>query len=488
MAAHKPWPQFIAVTLAILLVAACGEPATEPARAPTALPPAATAVPPTATPVLPTAPAPVPTEGAAAGGRLQPLASAACRDLAGAMSETLGIAGETAEAPFEDPLSGETGAGCRTTITASGRQFESAVPLTGGAAQVLVSLGWEPDARYAAGGPGASLAGYRRAGALCLLAVTSEPAEGAQCGSDEPFLACWERLAPEQRAYRATLDCVQGASAAPPQPEPEAVRIQFAPGATSAEVQGRLAPGAVDRYVLAAVARQEMTVKLSTTSGEVAAILAIWGADGTVLISDHADATTWQERLPLTQDYYIDVRSVVQETVDYTLAVSIPPAAGGFSPIAQCAFAGSGATLSFASQRLNFTCPPEGDREVGLLGDVVPGEQGWAMEKVVLVHTDSGFAIESSARVLITHIDLADGTRCAFGGTGAGLAFGGRRLAFTCPPQGEHEAGLLGTPVAGEAGWEIEKVMIVHTDAGWSLQSSEIVPIAALTVRPAATP
>ncbi len=113
------------------------------------------------------------------------------------------------------------------------------------------------------------------------------------------------------------------------QPEPEAKRIQFAPDAISAQVQGSLAAGGSDRYVLSAIAGQEMTVNLSDSSAGVNAILVIWGVDGTVLISDHADATTWVGELPFTEDYYIAVKSVVQAPVDYVLEVIIPPATSG---------------------------------------------------------------------------------------------------------------------------------------------------------------
>ena len=128
------------------------------------------------------------------------------------------------------------------------------------------------------------------------------------------------------------------------QPEPEPTRIQFAPGAISTQVQGSLAAGRSDRYVLSAMAGQEMTVNLSDSSAGVNAILVIWGADGTVLISDHADATTWVGRLPSAQDYYINVRSVAQDSVDYTLEVLIPPATSGLTPNAPCAFAAKPAT------------------------------------------------------------------------------------------------------------------------------------------------
>ena len=53
--------------------------------------------------------------------------------------------------------------------------------------------------------------------------------------------------------------------------------------------------------------------------------LIIWGADGTVLISDHAGATTWSGAVPSKQDYFISVRAVGGAAATYTLKVTIPP-------------------------------------------------------------------------------------------------------------------------------------------------------------------
>lgn len=77
---------------------------------------------------------------------------------------------------------------------------------------------------------------------------------------------------------------------------------------------------------------QEMTVDLLNNSGNVLtpdlASLVIWGADGTVLISSHADAVTWTGELPITQDYLIDVKSISSANVPYILEVIIPPQSG----------------------------------------------------------------------------------------------------------------------------------------------------------------
>ncbi|HSJ57664.1 MAG TPA: hypothetical protein VLC95_10810, partial [Anaerolineae bacterium] len=105
----------------------------------------------------------------------------------------------------------------------------------------------------------------------------------------------------------------------------DVTRIQVAPGATSASLQGTLAAAGSHRYVLRAAGGQTMTVDLTYPSGE--ALLIIWGADGDVLISDHAETRHWTGTLPSTQDYYVDVRaSAASTTVNYTLQVTIPPA------------------------------------------------------------------------------------------------------------------------------------------------------------------
>jgi hypothetical protein len=100
-------------------------------------------------------------------------------------------------------------------------------------------------------------------------------------------------------------------------------RISFAPGGTSASVQGTTATPGLDRFVIRALGGQTMTVSVSAAQGPV--ILIIYGADGNVLISDHAGATSWSGLLPTTQDYFVDTRSVGDAVVDFTLQVTIPP-------------------------------------------------------------------------------------------------------------------------------------------------------------------
>ncbi|UCC75913.1 MAG: hypothetical protein JSW37_10385 [Anaerolineales bacterium] len=70
------------------------------------------------------------------------------------------------------------------------------------------------------------------------------------------------------------------------------------------------------------------------------------------------------------------------------------------------------------------------------------------------------------------------GLRCGFAGTGATLAFAGKRLNFTCGEVAGNEVGLLGDAAPGDSGWEIEKATMTRTEAGFAVQSTEMVWVA----------
>ena len=106
-------------------------------------------------------------------------------------------------------------------------------------------------------------------------------------------------------------------------PAPAAKRITFATGGISATVSGTTRAVDVDHWVIAALGGQTMSVNLIVPPGGQAALV-IYGADGTVLISDHASAMQWNGPLPKTQDYFIDVKPETG-AVSYTLQVTIPP-------------------------------------------------------------------------------------------------------------------------------------------------------------------
>jgi hypothetical protein len=94
-------------------------------------------------------------------------------------------------------------------------------------------------------------------------------------------------------------------------------------------VYGDVAAGGINHYVLTAMEGQTMTLNLRDRADEMlamdTAVLVVWGADGTVLISNNADAVTWTGDLPSTQDYFVDVLSVTDHSMPYTLEFVIPP-------------------------------------------------------------------------------------------------------------------------------------------------------------------
>ena len=104
-------------------------------------------------------------------------------------------------------------------------------------------------------------------------------------------------------------------------PPPQAIRIQFAAGSTSAVIDGNIQAGQTVYYVLKASATQTMSVKISSPNGDV--YLGVLGADRTVLLPSSNLDTIWSGTLPTTQDYYLSLTS--SSTTSYTLSVNIPP-------------------------------------------------------------------------------------------------------------------------------------------------------------------
>ncbi len=101
------------------------------------------------------------------------------------------------------------------------------------------------------------------------------------------------------------------------------VRITFAPGSTTAQLQATIPPNTSVHFVIRALAGQTMTLDTTAAQGQVIAI--VYGADGTVLQSDHAGAPDFSGNLPITQDYLIHLRSVGAAAAIVTLDVTIPP-------------------------------------------------------------------------------------------------------------------------------------------------------------------
>lgn len=130
---------------------------------------------------------------------------------------------------------------------------------------------------------------------------------------------------PAPTAVPPTLEPIAPTPTSAEAPTPVPQRIPFNPGSATQAVQGNLAVVGVDRWVLNLAAGQTLQAQLIPNQGQV--ILAVWGADGTVLMSDHAGAPAFDGDIPSAQDYYIDVVNVAQNNVAYTLQVTAQTAA-----------------------------------------------------------------------------------------------------------------------------------------------------------------
>lgn len=100
------------------------------------------------------------------------------------------------------------------------------------------------------------------------------------------------------------------------------VRISFAPGAISAQVQGTTGNGRIVTYLLKASGGQTMTANL--TAPPNSAGITIYGLDdGQPLIRSQSGATSFNGPLPATQDYVIQVVPFGNTTVNFTLDVTV---------------------------------------------------------------------------------------------------------------------------------------------------------------------
>ncbi len=98
-------------------------------------------------------------------------------------------------------------------------------------------------------------------------------------------------------------------------------RIEFSPGATSAQVQGDLAARESHDYILTALAGQTMNVVITSPGGNV--LLTIVGADGIPLTNGlMSGASAWRGQLPATQDYIIRALGT-EQPAPYTMEITI---------------------------------------------------------------------------------------------------------------------------------------------------------------------
>jgi hypothetical protein len=115
--------------------------------------------------------------------------------------------------------------------------------------------------------------------------------------------------------------------APPTPPQPAVERINFAPGAVSATVNGSINASSTKRYVLRALAAQQMTVQTNSTGPFQ---LTVSGANGQNFGTVNANQSLTVQ-LPRSQDYYITLQSPTDvPTANYTLRVTV--VGGGSSP------------------------------------------------------------------------------------------------------------------------------------------------------------
>jgi heat shock protein HslJ len=136
------------------------------------------------------------------------------------------------------------------------------------------------------------------------------------------------------------------AATATPAPTPVPERIRFDTGETSATVSCDLEPSESDLYVLRILGGQTLNADLSFDAGE--ATLVVWGADGDILLSEQANATTFSGAVPSSQDYYIMVVGNPDAASEYELEINVPPL--GVTPQPTLT-----ATLAPVAVRINFS-------------------------------------------------------------------------------------------------------------------------------------
>ena len=97
--------------------------------------------------------------------------------------------------------------------------------------------------------------------------------------------------------------------------------VNFAPGATSATLDGSTVNGYLYSYSLACSAGQTMTASLNVPSST--ATLDVYGISSGTFLNPSAQANTWSGTLPQTQDYVIEVIPTNGLVVNYSLTVSV---------------------------------------------------------------------------------------------------------------------------------------------------------------------
>ncbi len=134
-----------------------------------------------------------------------------------------------------------------------------------------------------------------------------------------PNVAVRETLSFEGDDYRVTRDDFVWTPTG--EVKPERIPLQFAPGASSATVSGKLYEDFDDRYALVAQAGQTMTVDVRATSGTLSRVSV--DEDGDPLDGPDRTSYHYRGRIPKSGATTITVQGGVPKTTTYTMIVAI---------------------------------------------------------------------------------------------------------------------------------------------------------------------
>lgn len=142
----------------------------------------------------------------AAGSGYLPVSDAVCQTIQEVASQSVALPFDMqTNAPFTDPVSGETGAGC--TLTANNTHDQTFDQATIMSLLLNSFQGWEVQNAYQADGPTGTATALTRDMALMLVSVNWSPAPGIECPADQPISAC--NLTPEQKSYTIQIQVAQ---------------------------------------------------------------------------------------------------------------------------------------------------------------------------------------------------------------------------------------------------------------------------------------
>lgn len=143
---------------------------------------------------------------AATGTGYVPLGWETCQTLSLKLAEKLGVPTTVAVAPFVDYVTQKSGQGCQISARGGGDVLGQLPFVHQSVREVLGSEGWEEDIQYAADGVTGTASGFRKEEGLCLVNVSWQFVEGAECG-DQAGTPC--EVSPDQQKMTVVMDCAK---------------------------------------------------------------------------------------------------------------------------------------------------------------------------------------------------------------------------------------------------------------------------------------